>query len=58
MMDKGDKKQRQDFDDMGGFYPYYDAMHYQCHFYKYHALDENTFYRFDSKQFYIIRLIY
>lgn len=51
-----EKKQgRQNFEDMGGFFPYYEAMHFQSHFYKFHELDENSFYRFDSKQFYIIK---
>lgn len=49
------KQERENFDDMGGFFPYYEAMHFQSHFYKFHELDENSFYRFDSKQFYIIK---
>jgi len=43
------KSERQNFDDIGGLFPYYEAMHFQSHFYKFHALDENSFYRFDSK---------
>ena len=41
--------------DKSPFCPYYEAMTFQSHFYKFHALDDNSFYRFDSKQFYIVR---
>tara|TARA_B110000285_G_scaffold197032_1_gene228406 strand:+ start:438 stop:797 length:360 start_codon:yes stop_codon:yes gene_type:complete len=46
---------KKSMEDFGGLYPLFDAMNYQSHFYKFHELDENSFYRFDSKQFYIIR---
>jgi len=51
------KSKRETFNDFGGFCPYYEAMHsYQINFYKFHEhIDRNSFYRFDAKQFHIVR---
>ena len=45
------KNKRSNFNDFGGFCPYYEAMHsYQINFYKFHEhIDRNSFYRFDAK---------